>query len=139
MIGKETRMHKQHFQKEMKKPGFLQEAEWWHLICNWYAAVDLAGIDIDERIAYLMDMREFLLKQYNLMIFPPPCSYVNNLPIAQFEGILTNVDRRLQLYSMVQTEANNHRSLSSHDKKTFVSPFQVHMHFLPSICNKIYV
>lgn len=60
-------------------------------------------MDIDERIAYLMDMREFLLKQCNPMIFPPQDIYVNSLPIAQFEGILTNVERRLQLYIMVQT------------------------------------
>lgn len=46
----------------MKKLGFLYEVEWWYLICNWYVVVDLVGIDIDERIVYLMDMREFLLK-----------------------------------------------------------------------------
>lgn len=94
------------------------------MIRYWYAAVDSAGIDIDERITFLMDKREFLLKQYNPMIFPPPGSYVNSLPIAQFEGISTNVDRRLQLYSMVQTGAYNHRSLSSLDSETFFSSFQ---------------
>lgn len=56
-----------------------------------------------------MDMREFLLKQYNPMIFPPQDIYVNSLPIAQFEGILTNVERRLQLYIMVQTWAVSER------------------------------
>lgn len=70
---------------------------------------DWTGIDIDERIAYLMDIREFLLKQYNPMIFPPQDIYVNSLPIAQFEGILTNVERRLQLYIMVQTWAVSER------------------------------
>lgn len=56
-----------------------------------------------------MDMREFLLKQYNPMIFPPQDIYVNSLPIAQFEGILTNFERRLQLYIMVQTWAVSER------------------------------
>lgn len=54
-------------------------------------------------------MREFLLKQYNPMIFPPQDIYVNSLPIAQFEGISTNVERRLQLYIMVQTWAVSER------------------------------
>lgn len=65
--------------------------------------MDSAGIDIDERSAYWMDMREFLLKKYNPMIFPPPGIYENSLAIAQFEDILTNINRRLQLYIMVQT------------------------------------
>lgn len=43
------------------------------------------------------------------MIFPPQDIYVNSLPIAQFEGILTNVERRLQLYIMVQTWAVSER------------------------------
>lgn len=57
---------------------------------------------MDERIAFLLAMREFVLKQYT-MIFSPPGSNVNSLPITQFKNILKNVDRRLQLHKLEHT------------------------------------
>ena len=111
---------------EMGKNGDINEADWCRLVRGWYSAVDGAGLDIDERIHNLLSMREFLLQQYNPMIYPPPPGgYVKSLPIAQFEGLLTNVDRRLQLYSLSQTGTYNHRILSSLDSETFFSSFQV--------------
>lgn len=43
--------------------------------------MDLVGIDIDERSVYWMDMREFLLKKYNFMIFLLLGIYENSLVI----------------------------------------------------------
>lgn len=95
---------------------------------NCYLAVDSVGIKMDERIAYLLAMREFLLKQYT-MIFSPPGSNVNSLPIAHFKDILTNVDRHLQLHKLEHTIIGVYVAL------TFFSSFQVHVRFLPLICN----
>ena len=57
--------------------------------------VDEAGVPSESRIQFLMDMRNFLLHHYNPVTFPPPGAYVKGLPIAQFEGLLINIDRRI--------------------------------------------
>ena len=50
--------------------------------------------------------------------------------MAQFEGMLCNVDRRLQLYAMVKESVYNQRSVTSLDYETFFSGFQVHLYFV---------
>ena len=52
------------------------------------------------------------------------------IPMAQFEGILCIVDRRLQLYAMVKESSYNQRSVKSLDYETFFSGFQVHLYFV---------
>jgi hypothetical protein len=52
------------------------------------------------------------------------------MPMAQFEGMLCNVDRRLQLYAMVKESVYNQRSVTSLDYETFFSGFQVHLYFV---------
>lgn len=65
--------------------------------------------------------------------FPPPGAFVCDMPIAQFEGFLTNIDRRLQLYCMVRNETYNQRAISSLDSETFFSGFQVFTVFETSL------
>ena len=45
--------------------------------------------------------------------FPPVGSYVAGMPMAQFEWILCNVDRRLHLYAMVKESSYNQRSVTN--------------------------
>ena len=45
-------------------------------------------------------MRQYLLNKENFGTFPPPGQCVLLLPLAQFEGLLTDIDRRLQLYKL---------------------------------------
>jgi hypothetical protein len=66
----------------MKKNGNLQEANWCKLLRNWYAAIDEAGLDISQRIKWLLEMREHLLNFFKLGQFPPPGAYVAGMPIA---------------------------------------------------------
>lgn len=105
--------------------GFNHEAEWCQLIRNWYSAIDEAGVPIDLRIDWLLAMRNKLLPFLKVGHFPPPGAYVASLPLAQFEGLMSNVDRRLQLYDMVQTGTYNQRAITSLDSETFFSGFQV--------------
>jgi hypothetical protein len=50
--------------------------------------------------------------------------------MAQFEGILCNVDRRLELYTMVKESSYDQRSVTSLDSETFLSGFQVNLYFV---------
>lgn len=105
----------------MIKNGDYTEAEWCRLIRNWYALIDDGGMCIEKRIECLLAMRDKLLPYLHVVHFPPPGAYVASLPMAQFEGILSNIDRRLQLYGMVQRGSYNQRSVTSLDSETFFS------------------
>jgi hypothetical protein len=117
-------------QLEMKKNGNQNEAQWCRLIRHWYSAVDDAGISVETRLQYLLEMRTYLLGFFKTGHFLPVGSYVAGMPMAQFEGILCNVDRRLQLYAMVKESSYNQRSVTSLDSETFFSGFQVHLYFV---------
>ena len=111
-------------ERTMIEYGNTTEAEWCRLIRNWYKAVDEAGVPVHQRITWLLDMRHKLLSQFKFGEFPPPGAHVNGLPIVQFEGLMCNIDRRLQLYAIVSGGAYNQRSVSSLDSETFFSSLQ---------------
>ncbi|CAG2191099.1 unnamed protein product [Mytilus edulis] len=112
-------------QLEMDKNGCHNEALWCELIRNWYSAIDCGGIPLHQRIRWFLDMRDYLLQFLKVGHFPPPGSHVEGMPMAQFEGFLTNVDRRLQLYALIDSnESYNQRAITSLDSETFFSAFQ---------------
>ena len=109
---------------EMRKNNDFAEANWCSLIRNWYHAVDEAGIATTRRLYMLLTMRKHLLSMFNFGIYPPHGNNVNGLPMTQFEGILCNIDRRIQLYAMTDKSTYNQRAVSSLDSETFFSGFQ---------------
>ncbi len=111
-------------ENEMRQNGRFTEAEFCRLIRNWYRAEDEAGIPAEVRCQLRMDMRKWLLSKLNVGIFPPPGSHVNGLPIVMFEGILTSIERRTQLYSVVRGGSYNARAIGSLDCETFFGAFQ---------------
>ena len=108
----------------MLRNGHQSEARWCSLIRNWYRAVDEAGVALHQRITWMLEMRNFLLEHFTFSQFPPPGLDMKSMPIVQFEGILCNIDRRLQLYAMVSNSTYNHRAISSLDSETMFSSFQ---------------
>ncbi|CAG2230153.1 unnamed protein product [Mytilus edulis] len=111
-------------EKVMEINGDVREANWCSLIRNWYSAIDDAGISVDTRLQKMLDIRSYLLPFLRTGHFPPQGAYIAGLPIAQFEGILSNVDRRIQLYSMTTLQTYNQRAITSLDSETFFSGFQ---------------
>ena len=111
-------------QTEMENLGFHQEAMWCGLICEFYGTVDSAALSIEARITHLMSIRTFMLQHLDVGHFPPPSFVVKDMPMCQFEGMLTNIDRRLQLYSMIEAGSYNQRAISSLDTENFFSAFQ---------------
>ena len=122
---------------EMRNNGDSAAAEWCRLLRNWYSSVDTAGISVDQRLTWMMDMRNYLLKFLHIGEFPPPTQYIADMPVVQYEGFLCNIDRRLQLYSMVQDGTYNHRALSTLDSENFFAAFQVNSFRIDYLCKRI--
>ena len=114
-------------ENEMRKMGNDAEADWCKTIRNWYQAVDGAGIDPDQRMEWMIEIRSFLLPFLKVGHFPPPGQYVADMTTTQFEGILCNVDRRIQLYHTTKKGCYNQRTVSSLDSENFFGAFQVHV------------
>ena len=111
-------------EKEMEKLGWVNEAQFCRVIRNWYRAEDEAGLSALERFQHRMSMRSYLLKNAGLGMFPPPGRNIRNMPVVMFEGILLNIDRRTQLFSIARGGCYNARALGSLDSETFFSGFQ---------------
>ena len=108
----------------MKRKGWFREAEFCQRIREWYKAEDEAEISAIDRHTARMEMRKLLLSPANLAKFPPPGSSVGRMTIVMFEGILTNIDRRTQLYALVPGETYNVRAPTSLDAENLFSEFQ---------------
>ena len=74
-----------------------------------------AAMSPDKRLEAMLNMRNKLLQYLRVGQFPPPGFHVAGMPMAQYEGLLTNVDRRLQLNHLVQQGTYNQRAISSLD------------------------
>jgi hypothetical protein len=64
-------------------------------------------------------MRSWLLEKYNPTHFPPPTGYVFDIPIVTYEALLTNLERKMQLYAFVKSY--NPRAISTLDSENFLS------------------
>ena len=84
---------------------------------------DEPGISAEERFKIRLRMRLRLLDtcMCNFAEFPPPGAHINGMSTVMFEGYLTNIDRRIQLHSLVQGNAYNVRSPTSLDSFLGVS------------------
>lgn len=72
-----------------------------HIIRNWYAASDDSGISALDRIKYLLEIRYLLLDGVDFSIFPPVGRYIKGIPIITYEGILMDIDTKLQMFAIV--------------------------------------
>lgn len=109
---------------EMRKHGWEREANFCKTIRNWYRAEDEPGLDVMTRHNYRIKMRELLLGLVNLASFPPPGSHILGMPIIMFEGILTNIDRRIQLYQLIPSNSYNVRAPNTLDAENLFSEFK---------------
>lgn len=86
---------------------FTAEAEFCRLLRKWFEAEDETSIPAVGRCRRRMDLRQWLLKDYKIGTFPPPTRYVRGIPIITFEGLVTHIGRKIQLYSFVPKEMYN--------------------------------
>ncbi|CAG2217682.1 unnamed protein product [Mytilus edulis] len=108
----------------MRLNGDNNEAMFCRLIREWYTAEDDPGIDVHERCMRRLALRQWLLKDVSLNKFPPPGAFIKGIPIVMYEGLLTNIDRRLQLFPFVKTGMYNVRSLGTLEAENLFGAFQ---------------
>jgi hypothetical protein len=104
--------------------GARQEASFCRLIDNWYKAEDEPGISALDRCKYRLALKNWVLEGVSFSEFPPPCAYIKNIPIVLFEGLLTNIERKIQLYTFAKSGTYNVRSVGSLDIENFFGTFQ---------------
>ena len=56
--------------------------------------------------------------------FPPYGSHIRGVPNVMFKGLLTNIDRRIQLFPYVKSGKYNVRTLGSLEAENFFGEFQ---------------
>ena len=100
------------------------EAKFCGLLRRWFDAEDEPSISSAERCKYRLDFREWLLRDYKIGRFPPPTRYVRGIPIITFEGTVSHIERKLQLYSFVPNQRYNARAIGSQDVEQFFSSFR---------------
>jgi hypothetical protein len=104
--------------------GANEEAHFCELIRNWYRAEDEPGISSKDRCLSRLELRKWLLRNVNFNKFPPSGAYVKDIPIVLYEGLLTGIERRIQLFPFTKTGSYNVRSIGSLDIENFFGGFQ---------------
>ena len=75
---------------------------------NWYQAKYEPGLPAEERHVKRMVLRDHLLTMIRLNQFPQCGNNVSGMSLTMFEGLLTNIDRRIQLYALSKSGTYNH-------------------------------
>ena len=97
----------------MRNNADMKEAELVKNIRNWYDACNKRGLQLTERIKYLINMNNYMLSFYDSSYFPMNTTHVKGLPSTTFQSILQNISTRLQLYSLSGQKTYNHRAIST--------------------------
>jgi hypothetical protein len=56
--------------------------------------------------------------------FPPYGAYIKDIPIVLYEGLLTNIERKIQLFPFTKQGSYNVRAIGSLDIENFFGTFQ---------------
>ena len=83
---------------ELRNIGATKEAEFCQRMHDWYKAEDEPALPVDMRCKSRLALRDWLLQDVDFSKFPPYGAYVKDIPIVLFEGLLTKIERKLQLF-----------------------------------------
>lgn len=109
---------------EMKRLGYYYEADFCRLIREFYEGEDEPGIDAMERCKRRLNLRRWLLKDVKFNAVPPYETHIRGVPNVMFQGFLTNIERRTQVYPYVKSGTYNVRSLGGLEAENFFGEFQ---------------
>ena len=104
--------------------GAVVEARFCTLVNDWYKAEDDPGISALDRCRYRLAFRDWLLQVVRFHTFAPHGSYIRGTPIVLFEGLLTNIERKIQLFTFTKTGSYNFRADGSLDIENFFGTSQ---------------
>lgn len=91
-------------EKVMRMNGDHSTANFVRTFRRWYEAIDAPGIPSAERIQRFLEMRDHLLNKPHRQrfdTFPPPGTHIKGFSLTWYEGMLHNIDTRLQLYGLL--------------------------------------
>ena len=63
----------------------MKEAKLVKHICNWYDACNKHGLQLTDRIKYLIQMNNYMLSFYDSSYFPMNTTHVKGLPSTTFQ------------------------------------------------------
>lgn len=104
--------------------GATEEADFCRMVFFWYSAEDDPGIPAIDRCKYRLRFRDWLLKDVCMKTYPPYGSFINDIPVVLFEGLLTNIERKIQLFPFTKSGGYNVRAVGSLDAENFFGTFQ---------------
>lgn len=111
-------------EKDMQRLGYTKEAQFCKILLEFYDGEDEPGISAFERCKRRLSLRKWLLEGTKFCGFPPYGTHILGIPNIMFQGLMTNIERRLQLFPYVKSGMYNVRSLGSLDAENFFGEFQ---------------
>ncbi|CAH1798622.1 unnamed protein product [Owenia fusiformis] len=103
--------------------GFIAEAEFCNIVRGWYHAEDEPGIPAIKRVESRLKLRNWLLGLWDSTVFPPPGSHVKSFPIQMYEGFLTSIERKIQMFPFISRGSYNSRASGSLEVEQFFQTF----------------
>lgn len=108
----------------MERLGHKKEAAFCRIMREFHESEDSPGIPAIERCRRRLVLRNWLLDGVSVLSFPPYGTHIRGVPNIMFQGYLTNIDRRIQIYPYVKSGRFNVRSLGSLEAENFFGEFQ---------------
>ena len=82
----------------MNKNGDKKEANFVHLVRDWYEACDERGIHIHEQLRSMEKFFRFLRGKVDWNDFPPPSKFIQGMPVQTYESIMQGISTRMQIF-----------------------------------------
>ena len=110
-------------ENEMIRNGDVNEAIFVRYIREWYEAEDQPGLSQRDRILRRLRLRKWLLRCVEFDNFTPSGSHIKEIQVVLFEGLLTSIDRHLQLFPFVANHAYNAKAIGTLDIESYFAEF----------------
>ena len=114
--------------------GDANEAEFVHLIREWYEACDARGIHIYDKLQRMQNLYNYLCAWFDFTDFPTSVKYIREMPIQTYQMIMQSISTRMQLWYHCPIPINQ-QSLSTLGAESFFSEL-TQMEFTGLSCPK---
>ena len=100
-------------EEDIFKNGNKETANFIGVLRRWFMALDGRGITLEDRLNWLVDMHEYLMKFYDPFDYPPPSTHIYRLPTQSFEMMLQAISACIFMYLSSTNHKFNNRALST--------------------------
>ena len=85
-------------EKILLQNGDNNEAQFVHVVREWYEACDTRGIHIYDGLQRMQNLYNYLYEWLDMTDFPAPTKYIRGMPIQTCQMIMQSVSTRMQLW-----------------------------------------